>query len=74
MKARLRPQRKQRRTIRVLNFGFFRARALVEVLATIMLINADGNADSRWQKEKTLTLIRVYPRPRRRYLRVGNTS
>ena len=59
MKARLRPQRKQRRTIRVLNFGFFRARALVEVLATIMLINADGNADSRWQKEKTLTLIRV---------------
>ena len=31
--ARLRPQRKQRRTIRVENFGFLRARAVVDVLA-----------------------------------------
>mgnify|MGYP001602553497 CR=1 FL=1 len=33
IKARLRPQRKQRRTMRVENFGFFSARALVDVLA-----------------------------------------
>lgn len=44
---RLRPQRKHRRTIRVENFGFFKARALVEVLATMKLINADYNADLR---------------------------
>lgn len=47
MNARLRPQRKQRRTMRVLNLGFFNARALVEVLATKTLINADTYADIR---------------------------
>ena len=33
MKARLRPQRKQRFTFRVLNFGVFNARTLVDVFA-----------------------------------------
>src|SRR3989344_2459072 len=33
IKARLRPQRKQRRTMRELNLGFLSARALVEVFA-----------------------------------------
>ena len=33
MNARLRPHRKQRRTMRVLNLGFFNARAMTEVLA-----------------------------------------
>jgi len=33
IKARLRPQRKQRFTFRVLNFGVFNARTLVDVFA-----------------------------------------
>jgi hypothetical protein len=37
MNARFRPHRKQRRTMRVLNFGFFNALALVDVLAITKL-------------------------------------
>ena len=37
IKARFLPQRKQRRTMRVENLGFFNARALVEVLAIASL-------------------------------------
>jgi hypothetical protein len=69
MKARLRPQRKQRRTIRVENFGFFKARALVEVLATmtlISLIKTLMHADKKDRRRLSSAPIRipigVYPR------------
>lgn len=62
IKPRLRPQRKQRRTILDENFGFLSARALVEVFATIMMINADNSAIYADKKEIDADYILVYPR------------